>query len=300
MRNIIKIFREMFRSELSENKIEVDLPIIYNIAKRCGFTLAETEKANKKYLKVVQKNTQVAFLSSTNDNIKIAKFACLSDIHAGAKGIDFIKLRSFLIKCKKVDIKYLFIAGDLFEGYNMYPNHEMDIEESTPDGQAKILYNELINFDFYLIFINGNHDYSFEVNHMENPNKILYEMLKEKNKKVIFIDSFYGDIVIQSIGIRLAHLDNTFAQSREYPCIKYAKDILEERDYTKNPKTGEKYKIHVVICGHIHKHEIYQYKETLIFQPGSIKEEDINHERRIGFIVKITVEGEILKEYVVS
>ncbi len=300
MRNIIKIFRNMFKDELNIKKIDVDLPIIYNIAKRAGFKLKRNEKNDNEYLRVVERKTQVVVLSTTQKKVKRAKFACLSDIHAGAKGIDINKLKAFLNKCKKVKIRYLFIAGDLFEGCNMFANHENILEENTPEGQARILFNELKDYNFHVIFINGNHDYSFETNHQANPNRILADMLMNAKKKVSYIDSFYGDAVIENIGIRLVHLDDSYANTREYPCVKYAKEQINARDYTQNPDTGEMYKLHVVISGHIHRHEIYQYKEVLVFQPGSIKEKDLDQEKRIGFIVRITVEGEILKEYNIS
>lgn len=300
MRNVIKIFRKMLDDGVKLKKINVDLNVIRDIAKRCGFTLKEYEKNGKDYMTVKMIKPRVVVLSTTEKRTKRAKFACLSDIHAGAKGININKLKAFLNKCNKVKIRVIFIAGDLFEGNGMYPYQEEGLEETTPEGQAKILFNELRQYDFHYIFINGNHDYSFETSGKANPNKVIEQMLLKAGKNVTYIDSFFGDIVIENIGVRLVHLDNSYAEGKDYPCVKYAKKNLKLSDCIQDPSTGEKYKIHVMICGHIHRHEIYQYKEVLVFQPGSIKEKNPDQETRIGFIVKMTVEGDILKEYRIS
>ena len=286
----------MFKQDgVNEKKIELDISVIKDIAKRCCFEIEEYEKAKSTYIRVSKKRTQVLVISTSKEKKRTVKFACLSDIHAGYKEINISKLRAFLNKCKECGIYYILIAGDLFEGNYMFNAQEKLLEKFTPEGQAKILFDVFKDYEFHFIFINGNHDYSFEACNEKNPNRVLKDMMKEIGKKVTYLDSFFADVIINGIGIRLVHLDDSYGKSKEYPCMKYAKEI----DFCTMAR-GNKYPIFALITGHIHKHEIHQYHEAIILQPGSIKETNLEENLRIGFIVKLTVNEDQLEEYLIK
>lgn len=275
MKNIIRIFNEIKTSGdkgVQTKKIQVEEAILKNIAKRCGI---ELEEQGERYFWKKEKKEKVLFFSKKEKNTRIA---ILADLHAGFMQNKETMLTDFLQKCKRQKASYLLIAGDLHEGTQIFTGHEFVLKNKTSIAQAKKNYEILKDVDMTIIFINGNHDYSMEVAGMQNPNLLLYEMLKKDRKKVYFIDHYYANLIIGGIGIRMAHL-HKYCGKKE-PCIEYANEYKE----TKIRYEGKKYPIKLFVTGHIHNHEIYSCDDQLILQPGSIKNPNC---KEIGFILEI-------------
>ena len=292
MENIIYICSKLEKGLVIKRNVSIDENTFLNVLNRCKIKVEKTEIEGEEYYKLVSKDTITLPISTSSDKIRTCNFACLSDIHAGYRDIDLEKLDSFLSKAKRHKIKYMLIAGDLFEGiYNNEENNN-ELVEKTPEGQAKILFDVFKNYDFCYIFINGNHDYSFEINGLKNPNEILLKSLRNAEIESYFLDTFFANVIINGIGIRLIHLNRSYNKNGDLSsCIKYTSEIGDKVCWD-----GNEYPLSVVIAGHIHLHEFYKYKQTLILQPGSIKNEVGEHDENKGFIIQITIRNDELRE----
>lgn len=292
MENIIYICSKLEKGLVLKRNVSIDENTFLNVLNRCKIKVEKTEIEGEEYYKLVSKDTITLPISTSSDKIRTCNFACLSDIHAGYRDIDLEKLDSFLSKAKRHKIKYMLIAGDLFEGiYNNEENNN-ELVEKTPEGQAKILFDVFKNYDFCYIFINGNHDYSFEINGLKNPNEILLKSLRNAEIESYFLDTFFANVIINGIGIRLIHLNRSYNKNGDLSsCIKYTSEIGDKVCWD-----GNEYPLSVVIAGHIHLHEFYKYKQTLILQPGSIKNEVGEHDENKGFIIQITIRNDELRE----
>ena len=292
MENIIYICSKLEKGLVLKRNVSIDENTFLNVLNRCKIKVEKTEIEGEEYYKLVSKDTITLPISTSSDKIRTCNFACLSDIHAGYRDIDLEKLHSFLSKAKRHKIKYMLIAGDLFEGiYNNEENNN-ELVEKTPEGQAKILFDVFKNYDFCYIFINGNHDYSFEINGLKNPNEILLKSLRNAEIESYFLDTFFANVIINGIGIRLIHLNRSYNKNGDLSsCIKYTSEIGDKVCWD-----GNEYPLSVVIAGHIHLHEFYKYKQTLILQPGSIKNEVGEHDENKGFIIQITIRNDELRE----
>ena len=292
MENIIYICSKLEKGLVLKRNVSIDENTFLNVLNRCKIKVEKTEIEGEEYYKLVSKDTITLPISTSSDKIRTCNFACLSDIHAGYRDIDLEKLDSFLSKAKRHKIKYMLIAGDLFEGiYNNEENNN-ELVEKTPEGQAKILFDVFKNYDFCYIFINGNHDYSFEINGLKNPNEILLKSLRNAEIESYFLDTFFANVIINGIGIRLIHLNRSYNKNGDLSsCIKYTSEIGDKVCWD-----GNEYPLSVVIAGHIHLHEFYKYKQTLILQPGSIKNEVGEHDENEGFIIQITIRNDELRE----
>lgn len=292
MENIIYICSKLEKGLVLKRNVSIDENTFLNVLNRCKIKVEKTEIEGEEYYKLVSKDTITLPISTSSNKIRTCNFACLSDIHAGYRDIDLEKLDSFLSKAKRHKIKYMLIAGDLFEGiYNNEENNN-ELVEKTPEGQAKILFDVFKNYDFCYIFINGNHDYSFEINGLKNPNEILLKSLRNAEIESYFLDTFFANVIINGIGIRLIHLNRSYNKNGDLSsCIKYTSEIGDKVCWD-----GNEYPLSVVIAGHIHLHEFYKYKQTLILQPGSIKNEVGEHDENKGFIIQITIRNDELRE----
>ena len=106
------------------------------------------------------------------------------------------------------------------------------------------------------------------------------------------MDTFFANVIINGIGIRLIHLNRSYNKNGDLSsCIKYTSEIGDKVCWD-----GNEYPLSVVIAGHIHLHEFYKYKQTLILQPGSIKNEVGEHDENKGFIIQITIRNDELRE----
>lgn len=292
MENIIYICSKLEKGLVLKRNVSIDENTFLNVLNRCKIKVEKTEIEGEEYYKLVSKDTITLPISTSSNKIRTCNFACLSDIHAGYRDIDLGKLDSFLSKAKRHKIKYMLIAGDLFEGiYNNEENNN-ELVAKTPEEQAKILFDVFKNYDFCYIFINGNHDYSFEINGLKNPNEILLKSLRNAEIESYFLDTFFANVIINGIGIRLIHLNRSYNKNGDLSsCIKYTSEIGDKVCWD-----GNEYPLSVVIAGHIHLHEFYKYKQTLILQPGSIKNEVGEHDENKGFIIQITIRNDELRE----
>lgn len=305
MKNVIKIFEIMnTKNGISSDRIGVNISIVLKIAKRCGLEVEMIRCRKKIYYRLTDnckdKLNEICYsrsipkvvLSETETMLKEIRFACLSDLHIGFKEILIEKLYSFLEKAKQNNINYILIAGDLFEGNFMYEGQSNYMDLYTAEQQAEGLFKVLKEFDFQYVAINGNHDYTFEFTGQKNPIYLLKEKMDNYGKKFEYVDSYFANVVLDGVAIRMVHLNDTYGTSKDFACINYANTL---------PKTimceGIEYPLLSVIAGHLHRHEFHHIKEQLIFQPGSIKKIDVEYCRHMGFIVTLRIINGKIEEF---
>ena len=113
----------------------------------------------------------VPFSHKPNRAYEKALALFLSDIHVGSKNfaeklfqnaIDFLNgnLKSDKYNQVGLDVKYLFVAGDVVDGVGVYPGQAEDIilENIHLQFQRSAEYFEVIRDDIEIVIIPGNHD----------------------------------------------------------------------------------------------------------------------------------------------
>lgn len=269
MTNVIKIIR----TKKWQNTNELpNINIIKNIAERSGYSWQEKEGG---FIKFKFVGAPVVYITDTPN----VKFACMADLHISSKFTDEGLLRKALDMALKEEVEYIFIAGDLFDGIDIYKQHYKDVISQNSYDQAVRLFNIFKDYKFKYIAISGNHDLSFEIKNQKNPIKHLEALLHENNIFFKYIPSFVATLLVSDFAIKIVHIDSSFYKKNSEPCMNYFSQITLNRTQQYTFK-GKEYPLKVVIVGHMHYNfnEIYIHhsKKIFILQPGSIKNDNRN------------------------
>ncbi len=276
--NLLNLCEEMTKSYVEESRLRVSQDVFRKFAKKHHFIIKTQVKNNKMRFKLYRKEIPIYFISGEEE--KEFSFLDLGDIHIGNKYFDEESLRKRLSEAIDKGVKYVFIAGDLFEGYN---------SNSSIQYLSQIEYAYNIFKDYPLIYfaINGNHEYSFEQNGYDNPIRYLSVLLKKDGIEFHHFDTYIMDFIICGVIKRVMHIENIEKRGHDMdwsPAIDKL-DIFEQNELLENFYKGRLYTVRLFQIGHVHVNmqRFYSKRKVFISQAGSFIGDD-PYEKKGNFI----------------
>lgn len=236
----------------------------------------------KDYVYYITPNDDMAYIvisEKTSEPQKV-KILQMADIHCGCKTFDEKTLRIILEKAVDEGINYVHIAGDLFDGNNVYKNHSKNLRYHSAEEQVDKLFSILSEYDLWYIATLGNHDASFCNYGGINPIIYLERKMAEKNRKFTYLNAYEGNIVILGCVFRLIHLSGSMSKSKSYAPQKYLGNVL--RTSLNNVKLGTKiYNIRSILAGHFHVQYSVNLAGIFALMPGNFQN-DADYTKRFG------------------
>lgn len=181
-----------------------------------------------------KKNVHV--IGKNNNGEAKMTFAAASDMHFGNPQTDVQGFYDSMLSLEDSGISAVYVAGDILEGYGIYPKQKNKLKAVTPDEQTDIAAEILSKHKLKFVAIGGNHDI-FKNQPEIDPLKILSGKIENFH--------YYGprqaDIIHNGVQITLLHSNS--------------KNINIKPD--------------VIILGHFHDFRDYKSCGTRIIRPGS-------------------------------
>lgn len=126
----------------------------------------------------------------------------IADIHSGDRGCNHTFARETIDYAYKRGARYVFIAGDLVAGLDVYPPQIHDLRFITFDRQVRSVGEILpVKNGLEYFVINGNHD----LNWMRHNAGNVAETLSEIRDDVHFVGDEFGRIIKNGIKIDMVH-----------------------------------------------------------------------------------------------
>ncbi len=174
------------------------------------------------------------------DDINTYKVGIVSDTHLGSRYQQLESLWKFYETCYNAGITTILHAGDISDGYKMYPGQEFELFEQGEKNQATYIINNYPSFDgITTYFIGGNHDESF---YKRYGSDICYDISIQR-PDLIYKSMYLANFDIHGINICLQHPDGSVAYARSYKPQKLAFSQIENQSM-KTPN--------VLAIGHYH------------------------------------------------
>jgi predicted phosphodiesterase len=170
----------------------------------------------------------------------VFKIGLVSYTHMCSKYQQLNVLWQFYKYCEEEGIRDVMMAGDISDGYNMYPGHLFEVAVHGERAQANYIIENYPKFDdIKTTFIGGNHDESFW---KKDGSDICYDVANERND-LIYKGYYLANFDLNGINICLHHGDGGVAYAKSYRPQKLALSKIEDEGI-KNPD--------VLIIGHYH------------------------------------------------
>jgi predicted phosphodiesterase len=161
------------------------------------------------------------------DDINTYKIGIVSDTHLCSKYQQLESLWRFYGTCAEQGITTILHAGDISDGYKIYPGHEFEIFEMGEKNQATYIINNYPKIDgVTTYFIGGNHDESF---YKRYGSDICYDISVQR-PDLIYKSSYLANFIIHGVNICLQHADGSVPYARSYKLQKLAQAQVENRD----------------------------------------------------------------------
>ena len=262
--NLLNLCEAMTKSYIEESRIRVPFNVFRKFATKNHFIIKSKIKNNKRCFKLFRKEIPVYYISGEEEREFF--FLDLGDIHIGNKFFDEASLRKRLAEALDKGVKYVFIAGDLFECFH---------EKTKGQYLSQIEYAYSIFKDYPLEYfsINGNHEYSYEQMGFENPTKYLSILLKKNGIVFHQFDEYIMDFIICGIIKRVMHIENISKEGhdREWSPAFDKLDSFDEDELLQNIYKGRLYTVRIFQIGHVHVNmqKFYSKKKVFVSQAGS-------------------------------
>ncbi len=192
------------------------------------------------------------------------KFGIVSDTHIGSSAYNADALNKFYDRCVSENITTILHAGDVVDGIKIYKGQEFEQDYYGFDSQTKFAieaYPYRKGIRTYAIL--GNHDYSF-ISHSDcDPLK----KICDKREDIVYLDRYFGEIVLGDFLIALHHPDGGGAYALSYKVQKILETITEYYD--------------AYIVGHYHTAlSLYNYHSRWACLAGSFQNETMFARRK--------------------
>jgi len=151
------------------------------------------------------------------------RIAVISDLHFGSKYCQITALHDFITRAVDAGVEYVFVAGDVTAGYNVYPGQIHDVYAIGCDEQVESVANNLpVHAGLHYYMIGGNHDYS----HFKAAGVDVVESLARVRDDVTNLGFDQQDVSIGEWTIRLVHPSGGAPYARSYRAQKLAESAM--------------------------------------------------------------------------
>lgn len=256
--NSIRLIRNS-ANWICEDKFQ-NLPKTIEIAKRTGYQVNVTIRDDEKqYIRFTYNRVPNIFVTDA----KIVNFLCLADLHIGSPKFCENLLRKVLDRAERIGVKYVFIAGDVFQGIE-------GAGKLSNKQQAEKAFSIFKEYNLIYYAIDGNHDLSFEMESYQNPLRIVKELMKAAGKKFYYTPAFCVNFILSDIAIRLVHLNSKKYQDKvKLESESYLIGDTEKVEQGARYKKGD-YPIKMIIFGDTHKISFLQKNGIFLLEVGSM------------------------------
>lgn len=168
-------------------------------------------------------NTPTRFAEPVTPLPRAEHIAVISDLHFGSKYCQITALHDFITRAVDAGVEYVFVAGDVTAGYNVYPGQIHDVYAIGCDEQVESVANNLpVHAGLHYYMIGGNHDYS----HFKAAGVDVVESLARVRDDVTNLGFDQQDVSIGEWTIRLVHPSGGAPYARSYRAQKLAESAM--------------------------------------------------------------------------
>jgi len=275
--NLLNLCEGLLAKWHSEEELRIPVEYLRKFGERNGLQLIKRNFKGVYKYKMVRRSINTIYISDESE--KRFSFLDIADIHIGNKYFDEQMLRNILEEAFYRNVNQVFIAGDIFEGFNFSEFCNKIYLDSI--NRAVDIFSEY-KLDYYAIC--GNHDYSYEQIGLPNPLKRIAAILKEKNINFNYFDQYLVDFIICGVGKRVMHVERQdYNKKNEFQIAKL--NAFERKGFINSLYQNQEFPLRFFEVGHIHDNlELYYSKKKIyISQPGSFLTKD-NISKRGNFI----------------
>jgi len=205
----------------------------------------------------------VYVISQKDSKERNMKFGLASDLHFSSL---FHLPKTFHTAMKILEdrgITRVYIAGDIVDGYGIYPGHLENLIEATVERQTDVAATEFSKhpgLEFWGIA--GNHDYSHTKMNGVRP----LALIENKCDNFKNLGEIRADVIYHGIRIRLLHGAGGRSYSLSYPTQCYLRDYFKGLDRSEMANVP-----HIMGVGHYHTQYFSKDHGVYILQPGSFQ-----------------------------
>ncbi len=309
MTNALKMLETVNQESVaySRNDLGMEPKTFEAIAKRCGFEPILIGERDRTQIRLKKRGIPIVMLYD-KDTSREFSYLDIADLHVGHPEFSPELLDSTLAKYYKNGrpmVDYVFIAGDLFEGFTEEA-YTYELVEANPgireklvkkrNEHVKILFDILSKYDFDYRAINGNHEYTYEQVGIESPIALLERWMYQKNRHFMFYDTYIVDFIIAGVVKRMMHLEQF--NMKPHSINAYERVHRFKSHGGLSPYYGDKkYPVRMFQCGHIHeKMELYDStNKVYISQSGCFIETKTDSTPAILMQGRVTDENLVLR-----
>jgi DNA repair exonuclease SbcCD nuclease subunit/biotin operon repressor len=205
---------------------------------------------------------QTFVYSKASDQEHTRRVIVTSDWHNGSLQHDRKGLEHCLEKALSMNPTPEFVlhAGDMHDGYKVYPGHLNNISDWTVDGQTDLAAQVLKKMPIMTYGIAGNHDESYTKMNGIRPTKVLEGKVPDKYKD---LGDHSAKFILDGAEIQLLHgMKGGGAYAKSYPAQIYLRNLSEG-----NPE-------HVpdmLAIGHYHTSILMNLHDCLVVHPSNFQ-----------------------------
>jgi hypothetical protein len=176
-------------------------------------------------------------------------FAVMSDLHFGSKSCQITAMNEFAEICRKKGIRDIFIPGDIFAGYGVFPGQQFEVYALSADEQEQsAIVNLPQGFQYY--GLGGNHDYSF-IKRGGGHNPLVALAAKRPDFHYLGFDEV--DVpILPGVSAKLWHPDGGLPYSLSYKLQKAAEQVSYNELQIISRSVQQKPTTRFLFAGHLH------------------------------------------------
>lgn len=176
-------------------------------------------------------------------------FGAPSDFHFGSKACQITALREFCEIAKKQGVKYMFVAGDVFAGFNVYRGQVFDLYAISSDEQEEsTTVNLPTGFEWYML--GGNHDYSFI---KSGPGHNPFNVLVHERKDTHYCGFDEAVIpLLKNVDLKMWHPSGGVPYALSYRLQKGIEQVAFSELQNVSRSLKERPTVRFVLAGHLH------------------------------------------------
>ena len=302
-----KAVKMMSWGQYTLSEIGISLKDVITIRNNENNVKFQYDPRKKDFVYYIVPDDDMAYIivSKMSKEPKTIRILEMSDIHAGCKTFDEKTFRLYLQKAVDTGVEFVHIAGDLFDGKNVYRGHDKNLRYHSAEEQVEKLFSILCEYDLWYIATKGNHDEGLCGDNGVDPITLLENKMAINKKRFTYLKAFEGNIVHAGVVFRLIHLKGNMSKSKSYAPQRYLGNVLRS-NFNNVVLGGKKYNIRSINAGHFHVQYSLNLAGIFSVMPGNFQH-DADYTKRMGItgttgaaFVTVTIQNEKIIEYVLE